>query len=143
MVEYLKRLLADMHYLAYKVHSIHTDITGALFSSVHSLTDDLYNYLWAQEDWIKERVRQMHDFTPSSLEELSKLKTIEEIDSVPNIQDSLIIIRNDLLKLVEILKEWKKMAGEKDDLDTQEMLISVSKSISVYEWKVRSILSIK
>ena len=106
MVEYLNKLLANFMVMEYKVHSIHTDIVGSLFLDVHSLLGDIYSFFGASNrDAIKERVRVLGKFTPSSLSELLDLTEINEIVKVPSLVRSLETVFADLSTIEKCLTE--------------------------------------
>ena len=140
MVEYLNKLLANFVVMEYKVHSIHTDIVGSLFLDVHTLLWEIYNFFWSSNrDSIKERVRILRSFTPSSLSELIDLSEINEISKVPSLVRSLETVFADLEMLEKCLTEWCDIA--KDDLVTQNILIDFNTEIGKFRRKIESVLA--
>ena len=141
MVEYLQKLLADFVYLQYKIHSIHTDIVGALFLDYHPFLDEVYKFFWDDTiDLVKERVRILWGETPNTLAELAKMKTVEELKDIPDIPTALEIVMEDLTVMCYTIQHWEEMADEMKDFVTMNMLTDFHATLWKLEWKNRSVL---
>lgn len=141
MVEYLNVLLANFVYLQYKIHSLHTDCIWALFLPYHSFLDEVYGFFGDSNiDTIKERVRILWEDTPNTLEELTKLNTVEELKSIPSITEALKIVKKDLEDMCELLQKGEEQADDMKDFVTMNMLTDFHKIVWKLERKNRSIL---
>ena len=67
MAEKLGQALASTYVLYQKTQSVHWNVTGPLFVSVHKLTEGQYEDLAASIDEIAERIRALGAKTPVGL----------------------------------------------------------------------------
>ena len=136
----LSRLLADTYTLYLKTHNYHWNVTGPMFTSLHTLFEEQYTELSTAVDVIAERIRALGEFAPGSYQAFSKLTAIKEENDVPNaetmVQNLLesheVIIRHarDLLQSQAI--ETDEVSG---DLLTQRMEFHEKNA-----WMLRSML---
>ena len=63
IAEGLSRLLADSYTLYLKTHNFHWNVTGPMFSTLHTMFMDQYTELWNALDEIAERIRAL-GFSP-------------------------------------------------------------------------------
>lgn len=138
---YLNKLLANFVYLQYKLHSIHTDMTGPSFMPIHWLFNDVYQFFGDDHiDWIKERVRVLGGFTPASILELSKLTDIKELKVVPPMIQLMQMAIQDLRYMEWFLQEGIDHFWEVNDLVTQDTLINFADAVWVFRRKIESSL---
>jgi len=82
-VEALSRLLADSYTLYLKTHNFHWNVTGPMFTTLHTLFETQYTELALAVDEIAERIRAVGAPAPGSYSAFAKLTQIQESDSVP------------------------------------------------------------
>ena len=87
-------------------------------------------------DLIKERAEIMNMTTPSNINELMRLSTIEQLDEVPDTIASKEIVIADLRKMEWLLKSICPNYAE--DLVTQNMLTDLNGAIGKFRWKLES-----
>ncbi|MEM7049163.1 MAG: Dps family protein [Acidobacteriota bacterium] len=84
VVEALERLLADTYTLYLKTHSYHWNVTGPMFTTLHTLFETQYSELAVAVDEIAERIRALGHPAPGSYSQFKALATVEEDASVPS-----------------------------------------------------------
>ncbi len=82
--EGLSRLLADSYTLYLKTHNYHWNVTGPLFSTLHTMFEEQYTELAAAVDEIAERIRALGFPAPGSYTRFTELTSIEEENGVPD-----------------------------------------------------------
>lgn len=136
----LSRLLADSYTLYLKTHNYHWNVTGPMFTSLHTLFEAQYNELALAVDVIAERIRALGEFAPGSYQAFAQLTAIKEETDVPDAQNMLenlleshqIIIRHARELLQSKAIETDEVSG---DLLTQRMEFHEKNA-----WMLRSLL---
>lgn len=85
----LSHLLADTYTLYLKTHYFHWNVTGPMFNTLQMMFETQYNELALAVDSIAERIRSLNCEAPGTYKEFSKLTSIKESDSVPNVQNMI------------------------------------------------------
>jgi starvation-inducible DNA-binding protein len=78
VVEELSRLLADSYTLYLKTHNFHWNVTGPMFTALHTLFMTQYSELALAVDEIAERIRTLGARAPGSYAEFAQLTAIKE-----------------------------------------------------------------
>jgi starvation-inducible DNA-binding protein len=74
----IKVLLANATVMYYKTHQFHWNVEGIEFTQYHEFFGDLYIDVYNSVDPIAELLRKLDEYTPVSLDELFKYKTLQE-----------------------------------------------------------------
>jgi starvation-inducible DNA-binding protein len=91
VVKALGRLLADSYTLYLKTHNYHWNVTGPMFTTLHTLFETHYTELALAVDEIAERIRALGAPAPASYSQFMELATIKEDTGQPSAKD---MIRN-------------------------------------------------
>jgi starvation-inducible DNA-binding protein len=83
VAEATARLLADSYTLYLKTHNYHWNVTGPMFTTLHTLFEVQYNELALAVDEIAERIRALGEPAPGSYAEFLKLTKLKEARGVP------------------------------------------------------------
>ena len=83
VVEALEGLLADSYTLYLKTHSYHWNVTGPMFSTLHTLFETEYTDLALAVDEIAERIRALGAPAPGSYSQFQERAVVKEDSSVP------------------------------------------------------------
>lgn len=75
----LARLLADSYTVYTKTHGFHWNVTGPMFSTLHTLFEQQYTELALAVDEIAERIRAVGEPAPGSYAEFSRLASVKEV----------------------------------------------------------------
>ena len=106
LIKGLIKLYADNFVLYYKAHSFHFNVQGSTFAQDHAVLEELYTFLWEQHDTIGEQVRQFDKAVPVSLEEVIKLSTLSEQNSLLKVSQPMYdVLCNDIEDTIT-LAQW-------------------------------------
>ena len=83
LVAALSALLADSYTLYLKTHNYHWNVTGPMFTTLHTLFEEQYTDLALAVDEIAERIRTLGSPAPGSYTAFQKLATIAEETGSP------------------------------------------------------------
>ena len=72
----LSKLLADTYTLYLTTHNFHWNVTGPMFTSLHTLFMTQYTELWTAVDPVAERIRSLGHDAPGSYAQFSKLSSV-------------------------------------------------------------------
>ena len=78
VVRELSSLLATTYTLYTKTQNYHWNVTGPMFTTLHTLFETQYTELAAAIDEIAERIRARGAFAPGSATEFARLSTVKE-----------------------------------------------------------------
>jgi starvation-inducible DNA-binding protein len=78
VVEELSTLLATTYTLYTKTQNYHWNVTGPMFTTLHTLFETQYTELATAIDEIAERIRARGAFAPGSASEFSRLSLVAE-----------------------------------------------------------------
>ena len=89
IAEGLSRLLADSYTLYLKTHNFHWNVTGPMFSTLHTLFEQHYTELATAVDEIAERIRALGVAAPGSYRQFGELSSIPEETGVPGAEEMI------------------------------------------------------
>jgi starvation-inducible DNA-binding protein len=117
------RLLADSYTLYLKTHSYHWNVTGPMFTTLHTMFEVQYTELALAVDEIAERIRALGEIAPGSYSAFAKLSTVKEADSVPKATDMIRDLAEDQRKIVATAREVFKAAEAAGDQATADLAV--------------------
>lgn len=140
IAEGLSRLLADSYTLYLKTHNFHWNVTGPMFSTLHTLFEQHYTELATAVDEIAERIRALGVPAPGSYRQFGELSSIPEETGVPSAeemirqlvqgQEAVVKTARSIFPIVESARDEPSA-----DLLTQRMQIHEKNA-----WMLRSLL---
>jgi starvation-inducible DNA-binding protein len=83
VIEALSNLLADSYTLYLKTHNFHWNVSGPMFTTLHTLFETQYTELALAVDEIAERIRSIGAPAPGSYAQFSELTKLKEAVGVP------------------------------------------------------------
>jgi starvation-inducible DNA-binding protein len=83
VIEALSNLLADSYTLYLKTHNYHWNVSGPMFTTLHTLFETQYTELALAVDEIAERIRSIGAPAPGSYAQFSELTKLKEAIGVP------------------------------------------------------------
>lgn len=123
VAEALNGLLADTFALYLKTKNFHWHVSGPHFRDYHLMFDEHAAEILASTDLIAERVRKNGHRTLTSIGDIAGRQSIADNDAAKvSADDMLQELRNDNLKLVDLLRATKELAGDAGDNATDGML---------------------
>ncbi len=78
VVDALAKLLASSYTLYLKTQNYHWNVTGPMFTTLHTMFETQYTELALAVDEIAERIRALDAFAPGSYTAFAKLTTVKE-----------------------------------------------------------------
>lgn len=141
VAEALSRLLADSYTLYTKTHGYHWNVTGPMFTTLHTLFEQEYTELALAVDEIAERIRAVGEIAPGSYSQFTKLATVKEAKDVPKAEDMVRELVEDQQLIVKSAKkviEAAEAAGDNASADLGVRRIEVHQKNA---WMLRSHLA--
>lgn len=119
----LNGILADSYALYLKTKNFHWHVSGPHFRDYHLMLDDQAAQILATTDAIAERVRKTGNTTLRSIGDIARRQTIKDNDADFVSADKMLAeLREDNLKLVELLREAKDIVDDAKDNATSGIL---------------------
>jgi len=138
IVKCLSELLATSYTVYLKTHNYHWNVTGPMFTTLHTLFETEYTELALAVDEIAERIRAMGARAPGSYSEYIKLSAVTEDTDSPAALDMIKVLVSDQQSIVEVAKRVVAAAEEAGDLATADL---GTRRIDIHEknaWMLRS-----
>ena len=140
IAEGLSRLLADSYTLYLKTHNFHWNVTGPMFTTLHTLFEQQYTELAAAVDEIAERIRALGFPAPGSYRQYSQLSAIEEETGTPDAREMLRQLVVGQETVVRTAREIFPVADESGDEPTADLLTQRMQLHEKNAWMLRSLL---
>jgi len=137
-VEALSRLLADSYTLYLKTHNFHWNVTGPMFTTLHTLFETQYTELALAVDEIAERIRAVGAPAPGSYSAFAALTQIKEAgESVSAVQmvEQLAADQDAVARAAKNVFEAAQAAGDEVSAD---LAIQRSQVHEKNAWMLRS-----
>lgn len=138
VVAALSQLLADSYTLYVKTHSYHWNVTGPMFTTLHTLFETEYTELALAVDEIAERIRALGAPAPGSYTQFQALATVQEDTGVPAAVEMIRNLVADQEKIAASARALVRAATEAEDDASTDLGV---RRIDVHEknaWMLRS-----
>ena len=132
------RLLADSYTLYLKTHNFHWNVTGPMFTTLHTLFETQYTELALAVDQIAERIRALGEFAPGSYTEFARLATVKEAKSVPPAVEMIRQLVADYETIAATAQEVFDLADELGDQATADLATQRIQISEKNAWMLRS-----
>ena len=136
----LSRLLADTYTLYLKTHNYHWNVTGPMFTTLHTMFELQYQELALAVDEIAERIRALGIFAPGSYSTFKELTQIDEETGVPSAQHMIHQLVLGQEAVVRTAREIFPMIEEANDEPTADLLTNRMQIHEKTAWMLRSLL---
>lgn len=137
----LAHLLADTYTVYLKTHGFHWNVTGPMFTTLHTLFEQQYTELAAAVDEIAERIRAVGEMAPGSYREFEKLASIQEASGRHSAEEMLRELVADQKSIAETARRVVRAAEASGDDASADLGV---RRIDVHEknaWMLRSHLA--
>lgn len=133
--------LADTYTLYLKTQGFHWNVAGPMFYSLHKLTQEQYEDMYAAIDVIAERIRAIGHPAPASFGQFSALTEIAEERGVPTAEDMMkqLVEGNEIC--TRSLRIAVKEADDADDVKTADLLTNRIGQHEHNVWMLRALLA--
>lgn len=134
----LSTLLADTYTMYLKTHNYHWNVTGPMFTTLHTLFETQYTEMALAVDEIAERIRTLDAAAPGSYSAFAALTSIEEETGSPKAEAMVqaLIIDQDI-----VAESARKVIAMASDVGDDASADLATRRIDVHEkhaWMLRS-----
>ncbi len=140
IAEGLSRLLADSYTLYLKTHNFHWNVTGPMFTTLHTLFETHYTELAMAVDEIAERIRALGMPAPGSYKQFAELSAIEEETGTPNAEDMIKQLIEGQQTVVRTARSVFPLVDEANDEPSADLLTQRMQIHEKNAWMLRSLL---
>ena len=140
IAEGLARLLADSYTLYLKTHNFHWNVTGPMFSTLHTLFEQHYTELATAVDEIAERIRALGVAAPGSYEQFSRLSSIREETGVPGAAEMIRQLVQGQEAVVKTARSIFPVVESAHDEPSADLLTQRMQIHEKNAWMLRSLL---
>jgi len=134
----LAKLLATSYTLYVKTHNYHWNVTGPMFTTLHTLFETQYTELALAVDEIAERIRSLGAYAPGSYTAFAALSAIQEETGHPAAADMIRNLVADQKKVADVARAVCDAADEARDQATTDL---ATRRLDIHEknaWMLRS-----
>ena len=138
VVDTLSTLLANSYTLYTKTHNYHWNVTGPMFTTLHTLFETQYTELATAVDEVAERIRSLGAFAPGSYTAFMELATVKEETGRPDAKAMIANLVADQERVSESARRVIEAAEAVRDQATADL---ATRRLDVHEkhaWMLRS-----
>src|SRR5262245_18158448 len=138
VIEALSNLLADSYTLYLKTHNYHWNVSGPMFTTLHTLFETQYTELALAGDEIAERIRSIGAPAPGSYAQFSELTKLKEAIGVPPAIEMVEQLVHDQVLLTQAARKVVAAAERAGDQASADLGV---RRIQIHEknaWMLRS-----
>jgi starvation-inducible DNA-binding protein len=136
----LSRLLADTYTLYLKTHNFHWNVTGPMFTTLHTLFEQHYTELAMAVDVIAERIRALGVVAPGSYKQFAKLSSIEEETGTPSAEEMIRQLVKGQEAVVKTARAVFPVVEKANDEPTADLLTQRMQIHEKNAWMLRTLL---
>jgi len=136
----LSHLLADTYTLYLKTHNFHWNVTGPMFTTLHTLFEQHYTELAMAVDVIAERIRALGVAAPGSYKQFAKLSSIEEETGTPSAEGMIRQLVKGQEAVVKTARAVFPVVDKANDEPTADLLTQRMQIHEKNAWMLRSLL---
>jgi starvation-inducible DNA-binding protein len=138
----LIREVCNLQVMAQGLYSIHWNLISPHFLSIHKWTDKQHSATLDLLDTLAERVRALDVKIPTSLSDVFKYKSINEVclfNSDQSDYQCLCALLTSTFQAQGAVKEAIALMGQLGDVGTQDVLIGVEQFLTKQIWFIKSL----
>lgn len=141
IAEGLSRLLADTYTLYLKTHNFHWNVTGPMFTTLHTMFEEQYTELALAVDQIAERIRALGQYAPGTYGAYAKLSSIKEAEGVPPADEMIKQLVQGQEAVVRTARSLFPLLDKVSDEPTADLLTQRMQVHEKTAWMLRSLLA--
>lgn len=134
----LDQLLADSYTLYLKTHNFHWNVTGPMFSTLHTMFEQQYTELALAVDEIAERIRALGFPAPGTYREFSALAKIQEPEGKVAATAMIEALAGDQELIVQAAKGVIETAEAASDQASADLGVRRMEVHQKHAWMLRS-----
>ena len=135
----LANVLADTYRLIFKTHAYHWNVEGPAFYSVHKLTEEQYEDMFAAADELAERIRALGMLAPSAFSDLANRSVIKDAEGTLSAGDMLDDLARDHERLAHRLHALVELVEGRRDPVTEDLATARSAFHEQAAWMLRAL----
>ncbi len=138
VVQALEKLLASSYTLYLKTHNYHWNVTGPMFTTLHTLFEVEYTDLALAVDVIAERIRALGAPAPGTYAAFQSLSMVKEAPGVPSATEMVRQLVADQETVAAAARQVAEVASAANDAASEDLAVQ---RINVHEknaWMLRS-----
>ncbi|MEC9196084.1 MAG: DNA starvation/stationary phase protection protein [Pseudomonadota bacterium] len=139
LAEALSDVLADTYRLMFKTHAYHWNVEGPLFFSIHNLTEQQYEDLFAAADELAERIRALGHLAPLSMADILERSVIKDPEGTPDARTMVEDLAKDHERIAHRMHALIEMTEDRKDAVTEDMATARSAFHEKAAWMLRAI----
>ena len=136
----LSRLLADTYTLYLKTHNFHWNVTGPMFTTLHTLFEQQYTELSLAVDVIAERIRALGAFAPGSYKQFGELSSIGEETGTPSANQMIKQLVKGQEAVTKTARSLFPLVDKANDEPSADLLTQRMQVHEKNAWMLRSLL---
>ena len=134
----LTEALADTYRMVFKTHAYHWNVEGPLFYSIHHLTDEQYEDMFAAADDLAERIRALGQLAPNRLSDIIAASVVKDADNLPSAQAMVEDLAKDHERIANRMHKLIELAEAQKDPVTVDMVTTRSAFHEKAAWMLRA-----
>lgn len=132
-------VLADTYRLIFKTHAYHWNVTGPAFYSIHKLTEEQYEDMFAAADILAERIRALGVLAPTRMSDIMARSRVEDLDAPPSAGDMVADLASDHEALAHRFHALIQMVDGRNDPVTEDLATERSSFHEKAAWMLKAI----
>ncbi|WP_444995622.1 Dps family protein [Aliikangiella sp. IMCC44359] len=133
--------LADSYLLYLKTQSVHWNVVGPMFYSLHKLTEEQYEDMATAIDEVAERIRAIGYTAPGSFKQFEQLTSIKEEPDNLNAEEMCKQLMQDNEIIAKRLRSAVLEAEKVNDVKTADLLTERIGQHEENAWMLRALIS--
>ena len=139
IAEGLADVLADTYRLIFKTHAYHWNVTGPLFYSIHKLTEEQYEDMFAAADELAERIRSLGRLAPMRMDDIMRRSHVADPETMPSAGEMVEDLARDHESLAKRLHALIDLVEGRRDPVTEDLATGRSAFHEQAAWMLRAI----
>ena len=135
----LAGVLADTYRLVFKTHAYHWNVEGPLFYSIHKLTEEQYEDMFAAADVLAERIRALGELAPSTMAQIMDHSKIKDLGVDMTAADMVEDLASDHERVAHRLHALVDLVDGRKDPVTDDLATARSAFHETAAWMLRAI----
>lgn len=137
----LNKYLSNLAVLITKTHNYHWNVVGLQFASIHSFTEELYDYYFEKYDDVAEIIKMRGEYPLVKLADYLANATVKEEGAKDfSVKEVLESIKADMELMLADAKEIRAVADEEDDFGIVAEMEDQIGHFTKQLWFINSIL---
>ncbi|ABV95569.1 ferritin Dps family protein (plasmid) [Dinoroseobacter shibae DFL 12 = DSM 16493] len=135
----LADVLSDTYRLVFKTHAYHWNVEGPLFYSVHKMTEEQYENMFAAADELAERIRALGELAPMQLSAVMERSRVQDGHDGMSAFEMIEDLAADHEKIAHRLHALVELVESRKDPVTEDLATERSAFHEQAAWMLRAL----